>query len=96
MRNTDVVSIPTDAFAVPTYTVDMAAAKPSYIKLLADGTWMYTGTGHILWNGTSGSDRVLSDRGDDSIYGDAGNDWLRAGAGNDFIQGGEGNDVLED
>ena len=96
MRNTDVVSIPTDAFAVPTYTVDMAAAKPSYIKLLADGTWMYTGTGHILWNGTTGSDRVLSDRGDDSIYGDLGNDWLRGGAGNDFIQGGEGNDVLED
>ena len=96
MRNTDVVSIPTDAFAVPTYTVNMAAAKPSYIKLLADGTWMYTGTGHILWNGTSGSDRVLSDRGDDSIYGDLGNDWLRGGAGNDFIQGGEGNDVLED
>ena len=96
MRNTDVVSIPTDAFAVPTYTVNMAAAKPSYVKLLVDGTWMYTGTGHILWNGTTGSDRVLSDRGDDSIYGDAGNDWLRGGAGNDFIQGGEGNDVLED
>ena len=96
MRNTDVVSIPTDAFAVPTYTVDMAAAKPSYVKLLADGTWMYTGTGHILWNGTTGSDRVLSDRGDDSIYGNSGNDWLRGGAGNDFIQGGEGNDVLED
>lgn len=96
MRNTDVTSITTDAFAVPTYTVDMASTPPSFIKVLSDGTWMYTGTGHVLWNGTSGNDKVLSDRGDDSIYGAGGNDWLRGGDGNDFIQGGEGNDVIED
>jgi Ca2+-binding RTX toxin-like protein len=94
-RNTDVTSITTDAFAVPTYTVNMPT-KPSFIKILADGTWMYTGNGHILWNGTTGNDKILSDRGDDSIYGDAGNDWLRGGDGNDFIQGGEGRDVIED
>jgi len=96
MRNTDVTSITTDAFAVPTLTVNMASAAPSYIKVLGDGTWMYTGDAHILWNGTSGDDRVLSDRGDDSIYGDLGNDWLRGGDGDDFIQGGEGRDVIED
>ncbi len=104
MRNTDVTSITTDAFAVPTVAVNMAAAAPSFIKVLADGTWMYTGTGHVLWNGTdpvvgvagSGNDKILSDRGDDSIYGAGGNDWLRGGDGNDFIQGGEGNDVIED
>ena len=95
-RNTDVTSITTDAFAVPTYTVNMSAPKPSFIKILSDGTWMYTGTGHVLWNGTTGDDKILSDRGDDSIYGDAGNDWLRGGDGNDFIQGGEGRDVIED
>jgi len=94
-RNTDVTSITTDAFAVPTYTVNMPT-KPSFIKILGDGTWMYTGTGHVLWNGTTGDDKILSDRGDDSIYGDAGNDWLRGGDGNDFIQGGEGRDVIED
>ena len=96
MRNTDVTSITTDAFAVPTYAVDMAATAPSYIKVLGDGTWMYTGTGHVLWNGTSASNKVLSDRGDDSIYGADGNDWLRGGDGNDFVQGGAGNDVIED
>lgn len=96
MRNTDVTSITTDAFAVPTKTVNMASAAPSFIKILADGTWMYTGDDHVLWNGTSGNDRVLSDRGDDSIYGDLGNDWLRGGDGDDFIQGGEGRDVIED
>ena len=94
-RNTDITSITTDAFAVPTYTVNMPT-KPSFIKILADGTWMYTGTGHVLWNGTIENDKILSDRGDDSIYGDAGNDWLRGGDGNDFIQGGEGRDVIED
>jgi Ca2+-binding RTX toxin-like protein len=97
MRNTDVTSITTDAFAVPTYTVNMATTPaPSFIKVLGDGTWMYTGGGHVLWNGTSGPDKILSDTGDDSIYGDAGNDWLRGGDGDDFIQGGEGNDVIED
>jgi Ca2+-binding RTX toxin-like protein len=96
MRNTDVNSITTDAFVVPTFTVNMAQTAPAYIKILSDGTWMYTGTGHVLWNGTTGNDRVLSDRGDDSIYGDAGNDWLRGGDGNDFIQGGDGRDVIED
>lgn len=96
MRNTDVTSITTDAFAVPTYTVDMANSAPSFIKVLSDGTWMYTGTGHVLWNGTDASNKILSDRGDDSIYGAGGNDWLRGGDGNDFIQGGEGNDVIED
>jgi len=102
MRNTDVTSISTDAFAVPTLTVNMASAAPSFIKVLADGTWMYTGDAHILWNGTNpvngvgGDDKVLSDRGDDSIYGDLGNDWLRGGDGDDFIQGGEGRDVIED
>jgi Ca2+-binding RTX toxin-like protein len=96
MRNTNVTSITTDAFAVPTKTINMASAAPAYIKILGDGTWMYTGDAHILWNGTSGNDKVLSDRGDDSIYGDAGNDWLRGGDGDDFIQGGEGRDVIED
>ena len=96
MRNTNVTSITTDAFAVPTKTINMASAAPAYIKILGDGTWIYTGDDHILWNGTSGSDKVLSDRGDDSIYGDAGNDWLRGGDGDDFIQGGEGRDVIED
>ncbi|CAB4908779.1 unannotated protein [freshwater metagenome] len=103
MRNTDVTSITTDAFAVPTYTVNMATAAPSFIKVV-NGVWIYTGTGHVLWNGTnpvvgvagSGNDKILSDRGDDSIYGAGGNDWLRGGDGNDFIQGGEGNDVIED
>ena len=98
MRNTDVTSITTDAFAVPTLTVNMAAVggAPSFIKVLGDGTWMYSGDAHVLWNGTSGNDKVLSDRGDDSIYGDAGDDWLRGGDGDDFIQGGEGRDVIED
>ena len=96
MRNTDVTSITTDAFAVPTKTVNMASAAPSFIKVLSDGTWMYTGDAHVLWNGTSENDRVLSDRGDDSIYGVGGNDWLRGGDGDDFIQGGEGRDVIED
>ena len=96
MRNTDVVSIPTDAFSVPTLTIDMSQPKPSSIKLLTGGVWMYTGTGHVLWNGTTGDDKVLSDRGDDSIYGAAGNDWLRGGDGNDFVQGGDGRDVIED
>ena len=96
MRNTDITSITTDAFAVPTHTVNMASAAPSFIKVLGDGTWMYTGDGHVLWNGTINDDKVLSDRGDDSIYGDAGNDWLRGGDGDDFIQGGEGRDVIED
>ena len=96
MRNTDVTSITTDAFSVPTYSVDMSAPAPSFIKVLGDGTWMYTGTGHVLWNGTESSDKILSDRGDDSIYGAGGNDRLRGGDGNDFIQGGEGSDVIED
>ena len=96
MRNTDVVSIPTDAFSVPTLTIDMSQPKPSSIKLLTGGVWMYTGTGHVLWNGTTGDDKILSDRGDDSIYGAAGNDWLRGGDGNDFVQGGDGRDVIED
>ena len=96
MRNTDVTSITTDAFAVPTITVNMASTPPSSIKVLSDGTWMYTGTGHVLWNGTDFSNKILSDRGDDSIYGAGGNDWLRGGDGNDFIQGGDGNDVIED
>ncbi len=96
MRNTDIVSIPTDAFAVPTVTIDMSQPKPDFIKLLTGGVWMYTGTGHVLWNGTTGDDKVLSDRGDDSIYGAAGNDWLRGGDGNDFVQGGDGRDVIED
>ena len=96
MRNTDVKSITTDAFAVPTHTVNMASPAPSFIKVLGDGTWMYTGDGHVLWNGTIYDDKVLSDRGDDSIYGDAGNDWLRGGDGDDFIQGGEDRDVIED
>ena len=96
MRNTNVTSITTDAFAVPTLRVNMASAAPSFIEVLSDGTWMYSGEDHILWNGTSGNDKVLSDRGDDSIYGDLGNDWLRGGDGDDFIQGGEGRDVIED
>jgi Ca2+-binding RTX toxin-like protein len=97
MRNTDVTSITTDAFAVPTHIVNMGALPvPSYIRVLGDGTWMYSGAGHILWNGTIGNDKILSDTGDDSIYGDAGNDWLRGGDGDDFIQGGEGRDVIED
>jgi Ca2+-binding RTX toxin-like protein len=74
----------------------MTSPAPSFIKVLGDGTWMYSGDAHVLWNGTSGNDKVLSDRGDDSIYGVAGNDWLRGGDGDDFIQGGEGRDVIED
>jgi Ca2+-binding RTX toxin-like protein len=110
MRNTDVASLPADAFSVPSRTFDLPANSADNAAFLsanqpglvfdASGApmskWIYTGTDHVTWNGTTGNDWIMAGSGDDSLYGGLGNDYLSGGKGDDFIMGGEGNDVIED
>ena len=110
MRNTDVASLPADAFSVPSRTFNLPANSADNAAFLsanqpglvfdASGApmskWIYTGTDHVTWNGTDGNDWIMAGSGDDSLYGGLGNDYLSGGKGDDFIMGGEGNDVIED
>jgi beta-lactam-binding protein with PASTA domain/Ca2+-binding RTX toxin-like protein len=65
---------------------------------LGDGTKFFFDPLHtgknIVFNGTSGADRLRADVGDDTMYGNGGNDRLSGGEGNDTLLGGDGDDVL--
>ena len=96
MRNTNVEALPADAFAFPTRTFSMASAAPSDITVMPDGTWRYSGTGHVVFNGTAGNDRAWAGGGNDTIRGNDGNDWMQGGMGDDNLVGGLGNDTMLD
>ena len=96
MRNTDVEALPTDAFAFPSRTFSMAGAAPSDITVMPDGTWRYSGSGHVVFNGTAANDRAWAGGGDDTVRGNDGNDWMQGGMGDDNLVGGVGNDIMLD
>ncbi|MCY0096968.1 peroxidase family protein [Hoeflea ulvae] len=49
---------------------------------------------HVLIQGTSGNDHIVSGGGDDSVWGGAGDDTIEAGYGVDKIHGGDGDDII--
>ncbi|WP_437581544.1 peroxidase family protein [Sorangium sp. So ce887] len=77
-------------------TPDDESAMPDLLRM-PDGTFRYTGTAHVVWNGRDDADdRLESSEGDDTLRGDGGNDRLEGGDGNDQCIGGLGDDILMD
>jgi Ca2+-binding RTX toxin-like protein len=98
-RNTDVFGLPGEVFSHPTFTFDLFNPQdPDLAQLITmgDGTIRYTGVEHVVFNGTSGNDRIWSSEGDDTINGYDGDDWMEGGDGNDSLIGGLGDDILLD
>ncbi|WP_353951237.1 peroxidase family protein [Knoellia sp. S7-12] len=110
-RNTDVSGLPADSFSRPAFTFDLAnlgttgavlddPATPynesTLLTRMPDGTIRYGGPEHVVFNGTSGNNRVWSSEGDDTYRGNDGNDWFQGGDGNDNHIGGLGDDILLD
>jgi Ca2+-binding RTX toxin-like protein len=54
----------------------------------------YNGLDHIVIQGTSGNDHIVSGGGDDTVWGGDGNDRIEAGYGVDSISGGNGDDII--
>ena len=105
----DIFAVPTQTFDMDclvlnsTNCIDATLSKPSgptfygaNLTKLASGVWKYSGTNHVVFNGSLGDDRFATGSGDDTLRGDEGNDWINGGAGNDFVFGGMGNDVIVD
>ncbi len=108
-RNTDVEGLPADVFSRPKFVFNISAQTnpdgivndplTDYNERLhlirkADGTIRYTGTEHIVFDGSAGNDRLWASEGDDTIRGNDGNDWINGGDGNDNLIGGRGDDIL--
>ncbi|CAN5360717.1 hypothetical protein BH20ACT5_BH20ACT5_06500 [soil metagenome] len=111
MRNSDAEGLPADSFSRPDFKFDLAAQNATgpivddpnttydETKLLirmADNTIRFAGGEHVVFNGTSGPDKVRSSEGDDTLRGNDANDRLEGGSGNDSIIGGDGEDILTD
>jgi beta-lactam-binding protein with PASTA domain len=77
-------------------TPDFDEANMPDLVLLPNGTLRYTGGEHVIWNGRTGVDLIVSSEGDDTLTGDAGDDRIEGGSGNDSHVGGAGDDVLTD
>ena len=76
-------------------TPENEATMPDLV-LLPNGTVRYSGPAHVVWNGRSVADRLVSSEGDDTLRGDNGNDVMQGGSGNDSHIGGAGDDILMD
>ncbi|GAB3266187.1 hypothetical protein GCM10027425_32350 [Alteromonas gracilis] len=111
MRNTDVTSLPADAFSRPDHVFEVAALGTSgpvlddpatawnerqLLTRMADGTLRYGGGSHTVFNGTAAGDLLTAGEGDDTLRGNDGPDRLQGGDGNDHIIGGLGDDILLD
>jgi Ca2+-binding RTX toxin-like protein len=60
-------------------------------------TTHYSGPAHVtglVWNGTTGADKLDGGYHNDTLNGAAGNDVLWGGAGNDVLSGGDGADAM--
>ncbi|MGO4573434.1 glycoside hydrolase family 113 [Microvirga sp. 2TAF3] len=68
--------------------------KPANDVITAGYSSPAHGTG-LVWNGTSGSDKLDGGYHNDTLTGGGGNDVLWGGAGNDRLDGGAGNDRLD-
>ena len=110
-RNTDVEGLPADSFSRPDHVFNVAALGTSgpilddpatdynetqLLTRMPNGTIRYSGPAHVVFNGTSGNDRVWSSEGDDTIRGNDGNDWMEGGDGADSLIGGLGDDIMND
>jgi Ca2+-binding RTX toxin-like protein len=110
-RNTDVEGLPADSFSRPDYVFQVAKLgtsgpvvndpatawnEASMLTRTADGTIRYGGPAHVVFNGSSGNDRVHSSEGDDTIRGNDGNDRMEGGDGADNLIGGKGDDIMND
>ncbi len=110
-RNTTATGLPALVFGRPDYTFNLAELGTSgpvlddpatpydesaLLTRLPDGTICYTGTSHVVFNGTSGGDSIRAGDGDDTVRGGDGADHLEGGAGLDTLIGGLNDDVLTD
>ncbi|PYR41416.1 MAG: heme peroxidase, partial [Acidobacteria bacterium] len=106
-RNSDVGGTMDNVFETADFNLDVASftgtapvdlGSGTQLLTLADGTKFFSDPQHrgfnIMFNGTSGNDRMRGDVGDDTFYGGAGNDRIEGGEGNDTLLGGDGDDVL--
>src|SRR5437773_2526504 len=106
-RNSDVGGTMDNVFETADFNLDVASftgtapvdlGSGTQLLTLADGTKFFSDPQHrgfnIMFNGTSGNDRMRGDVGDDTFYGGAGNDRIEGGEGNDTLGGGAGDDVL--
>ena len=107
MRNTDVRGLPAMAFNVPSHSINLfsstcaqqktTVALPERLSCVGTPTsWIYSGTKHLVWDGSEGDDVIVSGGGNDTLRGNGGNDRLTSGFGDDFIYGGAGNDFMFD
>ena len=97
-RNSDAEDLPFNIFDVPSKTFNMSKSSLTYpdISVKPDGTWAYSGSDHVVFNGTAGNDGVSSGSGNDTIRGNDGDDTINGGYGDDSIIGGLGDDTLTD
>ena len=108
-RNSEVQGLMFNVFETADYNIDVASfpgtatvdlGDGSSLITLFDGTKLFFDPMHrgknIVFNGTSGDDRMRSDIGDDTIYGNQGNDRIEGGEGNDHLFGGDGDDIITD
>jgi hypothetical protein len=77
-------------------TPDIDESTEADLVLLPDGTLRYVGAEHVIWNGRSVADSVVSSEGDDTMTMGDGDDRVEGGAGNDMPNGGAGDDVIID
>ena len=111
MRNTDVATLPADAFSRPDFVIDVAKLgttgpilddpdtewnEATMLVRNTNGTIRFTGTEHVAFNGTENGDRLTSSEGDDTMRGNDGDDIMQGGDGNDNHIGGLGDDILND
>lgn len=108
MRNTDVRGLPAMAFNVPSQNLNLFSSTcveqkttvtlPERLSCVGSPTssWIYSGTKHLVWDGSEGDDTIFSGGGNDTLRGNGGNDRLTSGFGDDFIYGGTGNDFMFD
>jgi Ca2+-binding RTX toxin-like protein len=103
MRNTDVVGLPGDAFAVPSATVQMSSGLSSAQAVMAGIAPFCGPVCNVISNGlnvwTFISDKfphlnVIGTDLNDHIVTADGNDTIRAGLGDDIIESGFGDDFL--
>ena len=111
MRNTDVATLPADAFSRPDFVFDVAKLgttgpilddpdtewnESTMLIRSANGTIRFAGAEHVAFNGTENGDLLTSSEGDDTMRGNDGDDIMQGGDGNDNHIGGLGDDILND
>ena len=111
MRNTDVATLPADAFSRPDFVFDVAKLgttgpilddpdtewnEATMLIRSPNGTIRFAGAEHVAFNGTENGDLITSSEGDDTMRGNDGDDIMQGGDGNDNHIGGLGDDILND